>query len=90
MDARGLVSMATAIPWSRSNTQNATSTAPIVTVPPDHDSMEALVERYTEIMKTTLQVQKTIQPLDDADQLRIVVMDHASGNVGLLQIPIKR
>jgi hypothetical protein len=52
--------------------------------------MEALVERYTEIMKTTLQVQKTIQPLDDADQLRIVVMDHASGNVGSVQIPIKR
>jgi len=45
-------------------------------------------ERYDDIQKRGFLYSKTVEPLAGADRLRIVVMDHTSGNIGSLQIPI--
>lgn len=47
-------------------------------------------ERYDDIQKRGFLYSKTVEPLAGTDHLRIVVMDHTSGNIGSLQIPIKK
>ncbi|HEV2688522.1 MAG TPA: VWA domain-containing protein [Bryobacteraceae bacterium] len=47
-------------------------------------------ERYDDVQKRGLLYSKTVEPMADADHLRIVVMDHTSGHIGSLQIPIKK
>jgi VWFA-related protein len=46
--------------------------------------------RYEDVQKRGLLLRKPIQPVDTADQLRIVVLDRPTTNVGSLHIPIKR
>jgi len=52
-------------------------------------SMNLKKDRYDEIQKRGLILTKVIQPIENASHLRIIVVDHATGNVGSLQIPIK-
>jgi VWFA-related protein len=52
-------------------------------------TMNLKKERYDEIQKRGLLFTKIIQPIENASQLRIIVVDHATGNVGSLRIPIK-
>jgi VWFA-related protein len=47
-------------------------------------------ERYDDVQKRGLLYSKDIEPKPDADHLRIVVMDRTSGNIGSLQIPVKK
>jgi len=46
-------------------------------------------ERYDEIQKRGLIFNKVIEPMENASHLRIIVVDHATGNVGSLQIPFR-
>jgi VWFA-related protein len=52
-------------------------------------SMNLGKERYDDIQKRGLLYSKTVEPIAGADHLRIVVMDHATGNIGSLQVPVK-
>lgn len=52
-------------------------------------SMNLKKDRYDEIQKRGLILTKVIQPIENASHLRFIVVDHATGNVGSLQIPIK-
>ncbi len=46
-------------------------------------------ERYDDIQKRGLLYTKTIDPLENADHIRIVIMDHSNGKIGSLEIPLK-
>jgi hypothetical protein len=46
-------------------------------------------ERYDDIQKSGLLYSKTVEPIAGTDHLRIVVMDHGTGNIGSLQVPVK-
>jgi VWFA-related protein len=52
-------------------------------------SMNLGKERYDDIQKRGLLYSKTVEPIAGTDRLRIVVMDHATGNIGSLQVPVK-
>jgi len=52
-------------------------------------NMNLKKERYDEIQKRGLIFTKVIQPVEGVYHLRIIVVDHATGNLGSLQIPVK-
>jgi VWFA-related protein len=52
-------------------------------------TMNLKKERYDDVQKHGLIFTKVIEPVENAFHLRIIVVDHATGNVGSLQIPIK-
>jgi VWFA-related protein len=51
-------------------------------------NMNLKKDRYDEIQKRGLLFTRLIDPVPNATHLRIVVVDHATGNVGSLQVPI--
>ena len=51
-------------------------------------NMNLKKKRYDEIQKRGLIFTKVIEPVENATHVRIVVVDHATGNVGSLQVPI--
>jgi VWFA-related protein len=52
-------------------------------------SMNLKKERYDDIQKRGLLFNRVIQPIENASHLRLIVVDHATGNVGSLRIPLK-
>lgn len=52
-------------------------------------NMNLKKDRYDEFQKRGLIFTKVIQPMEGAYSLRIVVVDHATGNTGSLQFPVK-
>jgi VWFA-related protein len=53
-------------------------------------NMHLTKDRYDEIQKRGLIFTKIIEPAENATHVRIIVVDHGTGNVGSLQIPIKK
>ncbi len=51
-------------------------------------NMNLKKDRYDEIQKRGLLFTRIIDPVANATHLRIVVVDHATGNVGSLQVPM--
>lgn len=49
-----------------------------------------MIRIVSEIVQVARAMNDAVEPLAAADHLRIVVLDHTTGNIGSLQIPMKK